>query len=178
MWTCQIENLLESPTSTVEHHPDHTFIEFPFVISATKFTLPRWNWLVIPAQETFKRYTSRKMKGVMQCNPKFDYFFLGHVTSVISWPTLLDCPTSIFNHLHNKIVSAQRNTYSIQILYTVPPNNCFLEGNFYLCVENAMRILDPFFFISSHCVGLLFTESICDVVSATKRSALKIKFKF
>jgi len=30
----------------------------------------------------------------------------------------------IFDHFHNKIVSAQRNTHSIQILYTVPINNC------------------------------------------------------
>jgi len=39
-------------------------------------------------------------------------------------------PTSIFDHFHNKIVSAQRNTHSIQILYTVPPKNCFFRGKF------------------------------------------------
>jgi len=50
-----------------------------------------------------------------------------------------------FNDFYHKIVSAQRNTHSIQIVHTVPPNNWFLEGNFYLCVENVMRVLDPFF---------------------------------
>jgi len=32
--------------------------------------------------------------------------------------------------LHNKTASAQRNTHSLQILYTVPPKNYFLRGEF------------------------------------------------
>jgi len=34
--------------------------------------------------------------------------------------TSFDLPTSIFNHFCNKIVSAQRNIHSIQILCTLP----------------------------------------------------------
>jgi len=41
-----------------------------------------------------------------------------------------------------------------------------------------MRVLDPFFFISSHGVGILFMKSISDVVSVTKRFEIKIKLKF
>jgi len=77
------------------------------------------------------------MKDVMHlCNPKFDYVFLGHVASVFSGPIIIDFPTSIFNHFHNKIVSVQRNTRSIQILYTVAytQTTAFLEGNFHLWV--------------------------------------------
>jgi len=66
----------------------------------------------------------------MECDPKFYYAFLGHVTSVISGLTIFGFPTSIFNNLHTKIVSAQRNTHSIQISYTVPPKNCFVKGEF------------------------------------------------
>ena len=56
--------------------------------------------------------------GVMQ--PYFDYVFLGHVTFLISGPTTFDFPTLIFNPFHNKIVSAQRNTHRIEIVYTIP----------------------------------------------------------
>jgi len=59
--------------------------------------------------------------------------------------TAFGFPTSIFNHFHNKIGSAQRNTHSMQMLCTVPPNNCFLEGNFHLCVEKVVPVLEPFF---------------------------------
>ena len=44
--------------------------------------------------------------------------------------SIFDFTTSIFNHLHNKTVSAQQNTHSLQILYTVPPKNYFLRGEF------------------------------------------------
>jgi len=50
-----------------------------------------------------------------------------------------DFPTSIFNHSHNKVLSAQRNTHTIHILFTVVQNNCFLEGNWYLCVSSAAK---------------------------------------
>jgi len=79
----------------------------------------------------------------MLCNPKFDNDFLGHVISVVSGPTIFDFPTPIFNHFHNKIVSAQRSTCSIQIFYTVLQTTC-LEGIFYV-----RRVLDPCFFMSS-----------------------------
>jgi len=79
------------------------------------------------------------------CNAKLYYIFLGLVTTVISGLTIFGFPMSIFDHFHNKIVLAQRNTHSIQISYSAVPNNCFLEGNFYLCVENDMRVLVPFF---------------------------------
>jgi len=67
--------------------------------------------------------TKRIGKWRVLCNPKFDYFFLGHVIYVISGPATFDFPTPIFNEFHNKIVSSQRNTHSTQTLYTVPPNN-------------------------------------------------------
>jgi len=53
-----------------------------------------------------------------QCDPKFDYVYLGRVTSVIFGPAIFDIPTYVhFYNFHNKLVSAQRNTQSIQILY-------------------------------------------------------------
>ena len=70
------------------------------------------------------------------------------MTSIISGPTIFDFPTSIFNHFHAKIVSARRNTQSVQILYTVPPNNCIFRGEFLFVRKNVMRVLDLFFFIS------------------------------
>jgi len=41
-----------------------------------------------PAQETYKHHTRREMKGVM--HQKFDFVFLGHVTFVVSCPTIFD----------------------------------------------------------------------------------------
>jgi len=74
--------------------------------------------------------------------------------------TIFDFPTSIFNHFHNKIVSAQRNirytAYKFYALY--PEKGDFLEGNFCLCTENVMRVLDPFFLhIKSWCRKTLHT---------------------
>ena len=63
-------------------------------------------------------------------NPKFDYVFLEHVTSVVSGSTIFDFPTLIFNYFHNKIVSVQRNTHIIQIIHTVSPNNSRFRGQF------------------------------------------------
>jgi len=99
--------------------------------------------------------------------------------------TIFDFPTSIFNHFRKKIVSAQRNIHSIHILYTVPPKRDFVERNFCLCVENVMRVLDPFFFISSRFRSvflhikpwLLFTYKVSDVMFYQKRFALKITLK-
>ena len=44
--------------------------------------------------------------------------------------TIFDFPTSIFNHFHNKIVSAQRNIHSIHILYTITQTTAFQRGIF------------------------------------------------
>jgi len=60
----------------------------------------------------------------------------------------------------------------MKILYTVPPNNCFSKGKFCLCVENVMSFLDPFLFISSYGVGILFTYKVADVILGQKRFAL------
>jgi len=81
----------------------------------------------------------------VKCNPKFDYIFLGHVTSDISGLTSFDFPTSIFNRFHDKTVSSQRNTHSLQIYTLYPQTSAFLEGSFYLCVKNVMSVLDPLF---------------------------------
>ena len=65
----------------------------------------------------------------------------------------------------------------------------FSEGNFYLCVENVMWVLDPFFFVSSHGlariyllstykVSVLPSTTVPEVASGTKRFALKITWKF
>jgi len=55
--------------------------------------------------------TIRVWKRRVLCNTKYDYVFLGHVTSVISGPTIFDFPTPIFNHFHNKIVCAAKHTH-------------------------------------------------------------------
>jgi len=66
--------------------------------------------------------------------------------------TIFDFSVSIFNHFYNKIVSTQRNIHSKHISYTVPAKGGFLEGNFCLCVENVIRVLDAFFLhIKSWC---------------------------
>ena len=111
-------------------------------------------------------------KRRVQCNPKFDYNFLGDMASTTFRPNYFWLPTSIFNHFHNKVVSALRNIHSMKILYTVPPNNCFSKGKFCLCVENVMSFLDPFLFISSYGVGILFTYKVSDVILGQKRFAL------
>jgi len=78
-------------------------------------------------------------------NPKYDYIFLRHVTSILSGRTIFYLPTAILNHFDSKIVSAQRNTHSLKLVYTVLQNNCF-RGNFYMSIENLMRVLGPFLF--------------------------------
>jgi len=50
----------------------------------------------------------------------------------------------IVNRFRKKIVSAQRNVHIIQILCRVPPKKDFLYGNFCLCVETVMHVIDPF----------------------------------
>jgi len=65
------------------------------------------------------------------------------------------------------------------MLYIAFPNNCFSEGNYYFRVENVMSGLDPLFLrIKSWCGSTLHIYKVSDVVSATKRFALKIKLKF
>jgi len=54
---------------------------------------------------------------------------------------------SVVNHFRNKILSAQRNIHIIQILCRVPPKGVLLEGISCWCVENVIRVLDPFFFV-------------------------------
>jgi len=88
-----------------------------------------------------KRYKCRETMGLMQ--PKIWLF---------SWYSTCESLNSGTNNFwrpfvvtHSEAVSAQRNTHSVQILYTVLLNNCFLEGNFCLCVENIMHVLDVFF---------------------------------
>jgi len=52
-------------------------------------------------------------------------------TYPISGPTIFDFPTTIFNHYHNKIVSAQQNTHCIQILCVVPPQISYVVQLFF-----------------------------------------------
>jgi len=86
------------------------------------------------AKETRKRYTSRETMGVMQ--PKIWFkFFWDMWDPLFPEQTIIDFSTSPFQaksylRFPNKIVSAQRNINRIQILCTVPPNNCFLRGEF------------------------------------------------
>jgi len=49
-----------------------------------------------------------------------------------------------------------------------------LEGILCLCVENVMHVLDPFFVISGHGVGRLFTYKVSVVISGQIGFALKI----
>ena len=50
-----------------------------------------------------------------------------------------------FFHLHNRIVSAQWKTQSIQILYTVPPKNCFFRWGFlFACRKRHARFRSVF----------------------------------
>jgi len=97
----------------------------------------------------------------------------------MSGTTIFDFPKSIFIHFHNKIVSAQRNTRSIQILYTRPPKERPFRGEFLFVRRKChARFKSVFFFTSSHGVGLLFTYKVSDVVFVTKHFALKITLKF
>jgi len=115
-------------------------------------------------------------KWRLLCNPKFDYF-LEHVTSVFSGPNYFWLPD--VRHFHNKMVSAQRNTHSIQILWTAPPNNCLFRGEFSFVhrkCHTSFRFV--YFFHIEHGVGLPFTHKVSDVVSGTKHFALKLTLKF
>ena len=125
-----------------------------------------WQYIFLQQHRFFNllRKSSNKIrlgKWRMLCSPKFDYVFLGELPFIISGPTIFDFPTTIFDHYHNKIVSAQQNTHCIQILYVVPPKfhtlcNCFSEGNFNLCIENVTRVSEPFFLhIKSWCTSSL-----------------------
>ena len=67
--------------------------------------------------------------------------------------------------------------FRTKILYTVSPKNYFFRGKF-LFVRRKCHVLIRFFFISSHYIGLIFTKSISNVVSGTKRFAPKITVKF
>jgi len=71
--------------------------------------------------------------------------------------TIFDFPTSIINHFHNKIVSAQRNiAYKFYTVY--PQTAAFSEGNLCLCIENVICVSDSFFFISNHSVGIYYSS--------------------
>jgi len=64
---------------------------------------------------------------------------------------------SIVNHIRNKIYLRSEHTHIIQILCRVPPIKGFFRGDFLLCVENGMQVLDPFFFhIKSWCRKILY----------------------
>jgi len=41
-----------------------------------------------------------------------------------------------------------------------------------------MRVLDPLFLNTNHCVGLLFTYKVSDVVIGAKSFALEVTMKF
>ena len=53
----------------------------------------------------------------------------------------------------------------------------FLEKIFCLCVENVMHVLEPFYFVSSHGVGRLFTYKALVVKSGQTGFALIIALK-
>jgi len=72
----------------------------------------------------------------------------------------------------------QGNTLSIQILYTVPPKNCFFRGEFlFVRRKRHARFRYVFFFISSLGAEMLFTYKVSDVVSVAKRFAIKFTLK-
>jgi len=83
--------------------------------------------------------------------------------------------TSIVNHFHNNILSAQRSIHIIEVLCRVPPKGVFLEGIIF--VRNVMRVLDPLFFISSHGVGRHFMYKILVVISGKRGFTPKITLK-
>jgi len=65
----------------------------------------------------------------------------------------------IVEHFCKKILSSLRNVHIIHILGRIPPKTIF-RGDFLLVGENAMHVLDPFSFRSSHVVGRLITHCI------------------
>jgi len=100
------------------------------------------------AQKTTKQNAIRFGKRLVQCN------YVNQTLITFSWDmwhplfpdqTIFDFPTSIFNHIHNKIVSAQRNIHGTQILYLVPTNNWFFRGELLFERRKRYARLDPFF---------------------------------
>jgi len=122
--------------------------------SCNKFISIRYWWTVnVPKIFSWKRTSSPVAliwKGKVEMSPPFTR------SPMSLGPTMFDFRSSIFNCFHNKILSAQGNTHSIHILFTVPQITAFLEWNYYLCVVNIMRVLPPFLLdIKSWCRSTL-----------------------
>ena len=107
-----------------------------------------------PAQETSKRYTSWETMGVMQ--PKILLLFPGtcHIRYFRNKLFLTSrhplskqnriCAFRTKSYLRSEILIE----YKFYALY--PQTTAFLEGNFCLCIENVMRVLNPFFLHINH----------------------------
>jgi len=109
----------------------------------------------IPAQETSKRLYESVNEGCTATQNLITISWdMWH--SLFPDQTISDLSTPVYNPFHNKIASAQRNTQSIQNIYTAPQQLLFGE-EFSLCEENIMGVSVRFFFKSSHGVDLLFT---------------------
>jgi len=112
---------------------------------------------------------SRYMKGALQ--PKLWLQFPGTCDVRVSRTKLFLTSRRPFLVTFATKSYLSSETHIAYKFYTLYPKKCFSERNFYLHVENVMRVLDPFFFIPSHGVGLLFTYKVSDV-SGAKRVAL------
>ena len=154
--------------------PPHQISLCPLLVKTWRFYIPI---NMKPAQESFKRYTSLEIKGVMQ--PKIwlrfpetrDIRYFRTKLCLTSWRPLLTTFATKSYMLNETYIA-----YKFYALYHQTGD--FLEENSCLCAENVMRVLDTFFLHIKSWSNSTFMESISGVISATKRFALKITLKF
>jgi len=102
------------------------------------------------AQEALKRYTSRDTMGVMQ--PKILLRFPGTCNVHYFQTKLILTSLRPFLITYTTKPYVRSETYIAYKFYALYPKKGILEGNFCLCVENVMRVLDPLFLhIKSWC---------------------------
>jgi len=84
-------------------------------------------------------FTMRVRKSRVLYNPQFDHGFLGHVTSVISGPTICEFLRPILLNFTTKS-HLYSETHVVYKFYTLYPLQLFSGGSFCLSVENAMHV--------------------------------------